>query len=209
MSIQTKATDELAQYEHGRVPRDVRRRQIVRLAGELFDERGYHGASMGELARRAGVSKPVIYDLFGSKEELYRASTEEVMGEASQVIAEAVLAEEGPEARLRAGAVAAFKFAAKHERASQVLFSETGGPFAGEVDSMRRQGGQLVSALLAEQFEREGRELDPLQVEALGHAVAGAFQAVALWWRDHPDLPAERLADWLVAMVLPGLEQLG
>lgn len=206
MSVDTK---QLAGYEHGRVPREVRRRQIVQVAGELFDERGYRGASMGELARRAGVSKPVIYDLFGSKEELYRASTEEVMAEAAQTVAKAVLAVDGNEQRLRAGAVAAFKFAAKHERASRVLYSEGGGEFAGEVDTLRRHGGQLVAGLLAEQLATEGREVDSVQVDALGHAIAGAFQAVALWWRDHPDLTAEQLADWLVAMVLPGLEQLG
>lgn len=205
----TALADELAAYPHGRVPRDVRRRQIVAVAGELFAERGYHGASMGELARRVGVSKPVIYDLIGSKEELYRASCEEVTAEASEEIAAAVLAHDDPGARLHAGAVAAFRFAARHERAAAVLFSEAGGPFADEVDWMRRQSGQLVAGLLADQAAREGRSLDSVRLDAIGHAVAGTFQALALWWRDHADVTAETLADWFVALIRPGVEQLG
>ena len=50
-------------FEHGRVPRAVRGRQLLELAAELFAERGYGGASMDELARRAGVTKPVVYEL--------------------------------------------------------------------------------------------------------------------------------------------------
>ena len=61
---------ELAGHPHRRVPRDLRRRHLLELATELFSERGFEAASMDELAQRAGVSKPVIYDQFGSKEGL-------------------------------------------------------------------------------------------------------------------------------------------
>src|SRR5689334_17478797 len=63
---------DVAAYPRGRVPREVRRRHVIALATELFVERSYDGTSMDELARRAGVSKPVVYDLVGSKEELFR-----------------------------------------------------------------------------------------------------------------------------------------
>jgi len=62
------AATSVEDYAHGRVPRAVRERQLLELAEELFAERGYGGASMEELARRAGVTKPVVYELFGSKE---------------------------------------------------------------------------------------------------------------------------------------------
>src|SRR3954462_14623649 len=66
----------IGDFRHGRVPRAVRERQLVELGEELFAERGFAKASMDELARRAGVTKPVIYELFGSKEGLFRACLE-------------------------------------------------------------------------------------------------------------------------------------
>lgn len=76
----TGASGEVEGYARGRVPRDVRERQIVALAEALFLERGYQGASMEELARRAGVSKPIVYDLVGSKEQLFDACVARAAG---------------------------------------------------------------------------------------------------------------------------------
>lgn len=192
-----------------RVPRDARRRQIIELAGELFAERGYNGASMGELARRAGISKPVIYDLIGSKEDVYRASTERVAIEAGEVIAAAVAQHEDAASQLRAGALAAFRFAAKHGRAAAVLFSSEGSRFADEIGWLRRQRGEMLAALLAAEGARLGREVDPQRLEAVGHMLGGAFEAIALWWNEHPDVDAETLADWFVSLIGPGVESLG
>src|ERR687893_311822 len=57
------ATARIQDFRHGRVPREVRERQLVELGEELFAERGFAKTSMDELARRAGVTKPVIYEL--------------------------------------------------------------------------------------------------------------------------------------------------
>src|SRR5882757_4884615 len=56
-----------------RLPRDERRGQLLIAASEVFVERGYHAAGMDEIADRAGVSKPVLYQHFSSKLELYLA----------------------------------------------------------------------------------------------------------------------------------------
>src|ERR1700750_2283844 len=54
-----------------RLPRDERRGQLLIAASEVFVDRGYHAAGMDEIADRAGVSKPVLYQHFSSKLELY------------------------------------------------------------------------------------------------------------------------------------------
>ncbi|MCP9273883.1 TetR/AcrR family transcriptional regulator [Mycolicibacterium arenosum] len=56
-----------------RLPRDERRGQLLIAASEVFVDRGYHAAGMDEIADRAGVSKPVLYQHFSSKLELYLA----------------------------------------------------------------------------------------------------------------------------------------
>src|SRR6185437_11151058 len=56
-----------------RLPRDERRGQLLVVASDVFVNRGYHAAGMDEIAERAGVSKPVLYQHFSSKLELYLA----------------------------------------------------------------------------------------------------------------------------------------
>ena len=55
------------------VPRAVREPQILEVAGRIFAARGYHAASMDEIAAAADVTKPLVYAYFGSKEGLYVA----------------------------------------------------------------------------------------------------------------------------------------
>src|SRR5215212_10680191 len=83
------AVARIEDFRHGRVPRAVRERQLVELGEELFAERGFAKASMDELARRAGVTKPVIYELFGSKDGLFRACLEGLAMRLAESIAEA------------------------------------------------------------------------------------------------------------------------
>src|ERR1700750_2622464 len=60
-----------------RLPRQARRRQLLGAAQEVFVSQGYHAAAMDEIAERAGISKPVLYQHFPSKLELYLALLDE------------------------------------------------------------------------------------------------------------------------------------
>src|ERR1700693_194412 len=60
-----------------RLPRHERRRQLLDAALEVFVSQGYHAAAMDEIAERAGVSKPVLYQHFPGKLELYLALLDE------------------------------------------------------------------------------------------------------------------------------------
>src|SRR5438046_10737013 len=68
-------------YKHGRVPREVRRTQLLELAEELFMEKGYGGFSIDDLCRAAGVSRPIVYEHFGSKDGLYVACLRSIRAE--------------------------------------------------------------------------------------------------------------------------------
>src|SRR5438445_13766801 len=79
-------------YKHGRVPREVRRGQLLQLAEELFMERGYGGFSIDDLCRAAGVSRPIIYEHFGSKDGLYVACLSRIRLEFEQALLAAAAA---------------------------------------------------------------------------------------------------------------------
>jgi AcrR family transcriptional regulator len=188
-------------FAHGRVPRVVRQRQIVELAEELFSERGYQGASMDELARRAGVTKPVVYELFGNKDGLFRSCLERSAERLATEVAEAVRAESQPEARVRAGGLAFLRFA-KDNRVAWELMME--GRFSDAANEARRRQAALVHELL---LEKAPPDADPRELELAAHAVNSAYEGVAHWMWEHPDVPLERLADWTVELLLPGLRR--
>jgi AcrR family transcriptional regulator len=188
-------------FAHGRVPREVRERQIVELAEQLFSERGYQGSSMDELARRAGVTKPVVYELFGSKDGLFRACLERSAERLATLVAEAVRAESEPEARVRAGGLAFLRFASDNRVAWELMME---GRFSDAAVEVRRRQAALVHELL---LEKAPADVDPRELELAAHAVNSAYEGVAHWMWEHPDVPLERLADWTVELLLPGLRR--
>ena len=196
-----EASVQITDFPHGRVPRAVRERQIVGLAEELFGERGYAGASMDELSRRAGVTKPVVYELFGSKEGLVRACLERWAERLAASVADAVRAHEDPEARLRAGGLAFLRFAADNRVAWELMFEKR---FSDAMMDLRRRQAALIRALM-EEIAPAG--VDPREVDAAAHAVNSAYEGAALWMWEHPETPTEELADWIVDLLLPGLRR--
>jgi AcrR family transcriptional regulator len=189
-------------FEHGRVPRAVRERQLVELAEHLFAERGYARTSMEELARRAGVTKPVIYELFDSKDGLFRACVDRAIERMAASIVEAFRSETDPEARLRAGGLAFLRFARDNRVAWDLMSMQ--GRFADQAHAVRRDQALLIRALMAE-IAPAGT--DPRELEAVAYAVNSAYEGAAHWMWEHPDVPAERVADWIVALLLPGLRR--
>ena len=192
----------IADFPHGRVPRDVRRRQIVELAERLFAERGYAGASMDELSRRAGVTKPVVYELFRSKDGLFRVCVDRAIERMAESLAAGVRAETDPEARLRAGGLAFLRFAAENRVAFDLM--AMGGRFADQTASVRRSQARLIRQLM-EETAPDG--IDPLELEAAAYAVNSAYEGAAQWMWEHPDVPVERVADWIVELLNPGLRR--
>src|SRR6201996_6383411 len=74
----------------GRLPRSARRKQLLAAAQEVFVANGYHAAAMDDIAERAGVSKPVLYQHFPSKLELYVALLDQNTGELNRRVREAL-----------------------------------------------------------------------------------------------------------------------
>jgi AcrR family transcriptional regulator len=196
------AVPRIEDFRHGRVPRAVRERQLVELAEPLFAERGYAGTSMQELARRAGVTKPVIYELFESKDGLFRACVDRAIERMAASVVEAFRSESEPEARLRAGGLAFLRFARDNRVAWDLMAMQ--GRFADQAQSVRRSQAQLIRTLM-EEIAPEGT--DPRELEAVAYAVNAAYEGAAHWMWEHPDAPAEQVADWIVALLLPGLRR--
>ena len=99
-----------------RLPAARRRQQLLDVALEVFAERGFHPTSMNDLAEAAGVTKPVLYQHFGSKRELYLELLEDVGTRLRDAIGKATSEAAGPREQVEQGFRAYFRFVADHQR---------------------------------------------------------------------------------------------
>lgn len=187
-----------------RMPRAARIQQILTVGEQLFGERGFSGTSMDELARRVGVSKPVIYDLVGRKEQVFRAAVDS----AARELTERVVAASGTGGSLRErvhrGAAAFFEFVAEHRGSWTMLLSPAAASEAAlEIDQTRHRQAGLLRDLLR---EVSGGRLDETRAEAIAYVATGGFEAAATWWAAHPDISAHTIAELVTGLLLPGIE---
>jgi AcrR family transcriptional regulator len=194
-----------------KVPRTVREAEMLRTAGHVFARRGYHAASMDEIAEGAGVSKPMVYNYFGSKESLYFAYIEMAGRELLRAIGKAAAAaRDAPAEQLWAGSLAFFEFVDRHRDGYTVLFSELaarGAPFRREVVSIRRSIIERSMTVFDEVVTAAGLDAgDVGGTEPLAQAYVGAGESLANWWLENPDDSTETMAARLLDVTWVGLE---
>jgi len=193
-------------YRHGRVPRPVREQQLLDVAEEQFATRGYDGASIEEIARLAGVTRPIVYDHFGDKEGVYLACLRRARGELEELILVATASARTPREMLEHGTGAYFEFVERRGQGWTVLFSGAGltGPAAEEVALLRFATVARIRDLVA----AIAPGADTVSIEAFAHAISGSAEQVAKWWRANPGLTREQVVAQQCAFAWSGLREL-
>jgi AcrR family transcriptional regulator len=164
---------------------------------------------MDDIAARVGVTKPMLYEYFGSKDGLLRACLERARQQLHDKTLAAVAGGGSPRELVERAVRAFFDFVDDHGAAWSVLRSESmlqAGPGSGQIEQIRRQQSDVTLALLASL--PGGTELDPLVLQARAEMVTGACERVAVWraGRDHEDaVSAERATDLVMTALWPGL----
>lgn len=183
-----------------RVSRAERERQILDAAVAVFAARGYANASMDAVAERVGVTKPVLYTHFGSKEGLLLACVARARTELLDVTSEAAFAAEGPEDMLRRGTLAFFRFLDDRAPAFTLLYSEAS--IAAEaVEAIRAQQTDFIARLLGV----AAPEADPLQLQGWAQVIVGACERLAVWRKRDPRVSAEQATEYLMDLAWSGL----
>lgn len=190
-----------------RVPRAQRELQMLEVAEEVFGERGYQATSMDEIAARVGVTKPMLYEYFGSKDGLLRACLQRARQQLLDRTREAVAAGGSPRDVVQRAVQAFFEFVDDHAAAWSVLQNEAAlasGAGGEEIEGIRRQQSEHTQALLAGLPGGAGLAATDLQVRA--EIVIGACERVAVWRAVQDGPPSAELAASLVLDALwPGL----
>jgi AcrR family transcriptional regulator len=187
------------------MPRSVREQLILGVAGQVFADGGYERASMDRIATLAGVSKPMLYAYFGSKEGLYLAYIERTGGELVQrlVGADRHIAAHPTTGRLRAVINEFLAFVQEHSDGWTVLFHELNArrPLAEQVGQLRADIVDEVRRMLESESEgAPGTGLRPPASEGVAEAIVGAGEALANWWLKKPGVPRQDVANWYVGL---------
>lgn len=177
------------------VPRAEREAQIVAEATEEFAARGYAAASVADIAARAGISKPLIYQYFGSKDGLFLACLHSVATPLLDRLEEA-WSHEDDSVLSRVNTLGAIFTSLEPQRSAwRMLFDDTmppDGPIADAAWSYRARTLQ-VTASGSERFLRVRGLRDPLDVSALSAVWTGLVNSLVLWWLDQPEVSAAEM----------------
>jgi AcrR family transcriptional regulator len=193
-----------------RLSADARRDLIESAATEVFAERGYRGASMEEIARRSGISVPVVYDHFASKRDLHRRLLERHFAEL-RALWNASMAEEPSADRLARALDAWFAYVETHPFAWRMLFRETTGD--PEVEAIHREvaaasRAQLLPLLAREPGAKTIAGSDDIEaLDMVWEIMRATLQGLALWWLEHPQVARERLVATAMNALWIGFER--
>lgn len=184
------------------MPRPERERLILDVAGQVFARRGYHLASMDDIAQMAEVSKPMLYTYFGSKEGLYVAYIHRNGRELLDRLVAAAQREEPPLPSLRYRIDEFLAFVEQHRDGWTVLFGEasSNGPVAAEVADLRRRIAGAVRRMV-ESGLPVASGLSATEVDGIAHAIVGAGESLANWWLENPAVSREEVVDLYVSIV--------
>ena len=186
-----------------RLAPEERRRQLLDVACVEFAERGFYGTAMDDLAQAAGVTKPVFYQHFSSKRELFVAVLENVGERLLAVLVEATSSVETGRARVEQGFAAYFRFVEGDRAAFRLLFGASArndAEFADVVDNVLARAAAAVSTLIEIPGSPEHRLV-------LAHAVVGMAEGISRHALTDPDGPhnPEQLAHWVAELAWFGL----
>ena len=195
-----------------RLPRAQREEQILAIAEEVFARKGYAETTMEEIAAEAGITKPVIYDYFSSKEGLLGAAISRARTQLRKETVE-VWQAMPPGSTFKelfyVGIRAYFDFIEAHQESFSLIQQESvvvrGYAEAGIEDIRAEQ-----SAIIVESFALlpELAGVTRIRLEGYAEVVVGACERVAVWRVRHPEVSSQDATDIVFNVVWPGLRLL-
>jgi len=186
---------------------EERRQQLLDVARSLFAEKGFDGASVEEIAHRANVSKPVVYEHFGGKEGVYAVVVDREMHYLLSQMTSALEEEAHPRLLLERAAVTLLDYVESSADGFRILVRAS--PVAsqtGTFSSLLNDIASQVEDILGRQFSARGYE--PKLAALYSQALVGMVALTGQWWLDVRKPRKEEVAAHLVNLSWKGLSHL-
>jgi AcrR family transcriptional regulator len=182
-----------------------RREQLIRVGRQVFARHGYEATTVEEVARKAKVSKPIVYEHFGGKEGLYAVIVDREMANATDRMTRAISAG-SPRQRLEQATLAFLTWVKEEPDGFNVLLRDK--PLSGGsgMAGLLHDVAARVAGIFEQQFVQAGydRRLAPMYA----HALVGMVTYVGEWWMEARRPSVEVVAAHLAAMAWMGLRHL-
>jgi AcrR family transcriptional regulator len=183
-----------------------RRAQLLDIGRRLFAERGLDGTSIEEIAARAGVSKPVVYEHFGGKEGLYAVVVDREV-ERFITMATRLLEGEDNTAKFEVAAVVLLRYIQDNSDGFRILVRDSNpasgsGTFASLISDIASQVEYILGDVL------KSRGYDPKLAPMYAQMLVGMVAFTGQWWLDARKPKLEEVAAHLVNLAWNGLSQL-
>ncbi len=185
-----------------------RRTQLVEVAKRVFAEHGYDGASVEEIASRAKVSKPIVYEHFGGKEGLYAVVVDRETARLLGMITSRLGPGLGGRQQIHSSAMAFLDYIEADPDGFRVLIrdSPTGVVSSGGMSGLLSDVAAKAEEVLTGFFAESGIDLAAAPLYA--HALVGMVVYVGAWWSEERELPKDVVAAHLTALTYMGLSRL-
>lgn len=186
-----------------RLPAAERRRQLIEVGRTVFAERGYDGTSVEEIAERARISKPIVYEHFGGKEGLYAVIVDREMDHVITRIS-AAISGGSPRVMIERAALAFMTYVEERPEGFAVLLRDS--PATTGLASLFAEVAERVGDVLHEELAAAGYDVAvaPLYAQAL----IGMVAFVGQWWTPESGLSAEQAAAHVSGLAWMGLRHL-
>ena len=186
-----------------RLPAAERREQLLHTAVAVFAEHGFHATSMNDVAEAAGVTKPVLYQHFSSKRELFVELLADIGAELRETIAKATADASGPRQQIEDGFRAYFRYVDEQTDSFKVLFG-SGARRDPEFASFARNVEESIAEAIAELIVIGGQPVSHGLM--LAHSIVGMTEAASRYWLAHDREPdVDTLASQLSQLAWSGL----
>ena len=184
-----------------------RREQLIEVGRGLFAERGFDGSAIEEVASRAAVSKPIVYEHFGGKEGLYTVVVDREVNLLLSMMREALTAGR-PRELLEQAAITLLDYIEQHPDGFRILVRDSPIGTSASFQSMIGDVATRVEGILADAFSRHG--LDPATAPMYAQMLVGMVGTTGQWWLDTRQPDRHVVAAHIVNLAwngLSGLEQ--
>jgi AcrR family transcriptional regulator len=190
-----------------RLAASARRAQLVEIGRTIFAERGYEATSVEEIAERAGITKPIVYEHFGGKEGLYAVVVDREVEHIVSRIVEAI-SSGSPRERFERAALAFLTYVKERPGGFAVLLRDApASKRSGEMPALMYDLADRVGAIFTEQFRAAG--YDPKAAPIYAHALVGMVAFVGQWWTEsRKPPPVETVASHIAGLAWMGLRHL-
>ncbi len=192
--------------QSGRLTAAARRAQLIEVGRSVFAQRGYEATSVEEIAERAKVSKPIVYEHFGGKEGLYAVVVDREMEYVVTRISDSI-ASGTPRERVERAALAFLTYVKEQPDGFVVLSRDA--PVAqarGGMSSLLNDVANRVADVFAATFKQAG--YNPKVAPIYAHALVGMITFVGQWWTETRKPAVEEVASHIAALAWMGLRHL-